>query len=309
MDRVQLWSENKLSGITMKRIIFLITILAFGTLLFAQSDDFDFGAGTHEFSVGAGFGHASLREPNTPFAFNIGVGLNFGYAFNINENFAIVTGLDFNLYGSDLTLAEFFDTALIEKSFFQPPPLPGFDDSSFNFFVHAQGIHEKQRVVYLYLPIMARYKFPVGYNNALYVKGGAKIGIPIVRSYSGSVDSITTSGIGTIDQQPYDTLLLWGFGTFQPNRLDGKLDLKPSVVLSFELGYVHTLGNGKPLYIGAHINYGITNILGSPNTAPIVYAPENINPPRPAPPRLSSFTSRFDSMNTMSFGITVRLGL
>ena len=66
------------------------------------------------------------------------------------------------------------------------------------------------------------------------------------------------------------------------------------------------LRSGKSLSFGAYVNYGLTNILNSPNTPPITYSPENINPPHPALPELNSFSGQFDSMKTLGFGLMLR---
>jgi hypothetical protein len=214
--------------------------------------------------------------------------------------------LELNLYGAESTLDGFRDTILVEKGFYQPPY--GSTDTRFDYLINAQGIREKQTVAYLYIPIMARYRIPVGLDF-LHLKGGAKIGIPILGSYSGSIDRITASGWSYAEDQIFDSITPeWGFGTFLGNRLDGKLDLNFSVVLSFEFGYEHVLHSGRGLQFGAYINYGVTNILGSPNTPMVNYNLEAIDPilQPPAAPRTSSFTGRFDSMSTLGFGVTFR---
>jgi len=286
----------------MRKIAFLIAIWSLGTSVFAQDDGFDFGgSGAHEFSVGAGFGHGALIYGNRPFSFTFGGGLNFGYAYNFTPNFAIVTGLDVNFYSAQSVSSDFFDTIFITKQLYETP----WGSNDFDYYVRAQGLREEQTVAYLYVPIMMRYKFPVG-NDGFYFMGGAKIGIPIVASYSGSIDQITTTGFSHITQQIYENMPEYKFGTYPGERLDGNLELNLSVVASFEFGYEQLLRSGKSLSFGAYVNYGLTNILNSPNTPPITYSPENINPPHPALPELNSFSGQFDSMKTLGFGLMLR---
>jgi hypothetical protein len=288
----------------MRKTAFLIAILSFGTSVFAQTEEnFNFGGtGSHEFSIGGGIGHSTLIYGDMPFLFTFGGGLNFGYAFNISENFAFFTGLEINFYNAETASNRFMDTLLIKKSDYD---FGGFDPMDFYYFVDAQGIREKQTVAYLYIPIMARYRIPVGLNF-LYLMGGAKLGIPILGSYTGSMDKITTTGFNELSQGDWLEKPEYGFDDYLNNPLDGKLDLKLSVVLSFEFGYEHVLNSGKGIQFGAYINYGITNIMGNQNTRPVDYNPHGIGQGIPVSPKLNSFTNRFDSMNTLGLGLMLR---
>lgn len=279
----------------MKKIVLIIAMMLLGAKLFAQ-DDFVFGSERHEFSVGVGFGHLGLRGENP--AFRFGGNLSFMYALNFNENWALVTGLELALHRAQWSSDGFFDTVVFHGLGLYPPDL----GNTWTYFVDAGGIRETQWATYLYIPLMVRAKIPVGINNALYAMGGIKFGIPIINSYSVNTDRIKTTG-RTPGGNPIDNRPELGFNTFTNLDFSGSLDLWFSAALSLELGYIHTLRNGRAMHFGAFTNFGLNDVLRNPDPHMINYNFDN-----PVIPALTSYTGRFGSLRPRTFGVMVRFG-
>ncbi|MCL2412984.1 MAG: hypothetical protein FWC98_02485 [Bacteroidales bacterium] len=280
----------------MKKIVLHITMLLFTWQLFAQEDGFAFDGSRHEFSVGAGFGHSGLQHER--FDFRFGGNLNFGYAFNINETFAIFSGLELNFFTARWSSPGFTDTILWHN-----PAFAQFGDDRMLYVAETNGIRESQRATYLYIPLMVRAQFPIGLDM-FYAKGGIKFGIPIMNSYHGHIGEIRTSGYSFYANQWWINDPDFGYSTFTDNDLSGRLDLWFSAALSLELGYIYRFPRGQIIRFGLFTNFGLNNVLRNPNPHMVTRNPYYVEVPR-----IASYTGRFESLRPRTFGIMVRFGL
>lgn len=282
----------------MKKIFFLTIAVFLSVSVFAQE------VKPHEFMVGGGGGISTLRYDNSSLGF--GGNVNLGYAYNFNQRWAILSGLELDFYSAKSRLSSFADTYTIHVAAYAP-----LGDDRFDYTADVQGFSEKQKAMYLTIPILARYKYVLGgankssienHQSSIYFMGGLKLGLPLGSSYSGGIDQFTTSGYSYFTRQPHAGEPEYGFSTYNNQDLNGDLNLKLSVALSLEAGYEWPLRENLRLYSGVYFDYGLNNISSEKNSHVVSYNPADM-----PSPKLSSATTVSDKVNIMAAGVMLRL--
>lgn len=219
----------------------------------------------HELSISMGGGNAGFN----PKMINQGVldikkdngnGINFGigYAYNFSESFALVSGLNIDMYKSEFSLNQFGGNYMSIDS----------ENDSFLLQYSANGYKEELKATYLSIPLMARYTYNINDSWGLFVSGGAKVGFMMNSKYNNSLESVTAQGAyvqwgnGT-DIPTIDDIELEGFGTTNGLKSNGDLDLKTKFSAAAELGARYKINSKYSIYLGGYVDYTLNNIRGS----------------------------------------------
>ncbi len=276
----------------MQKIFSLATILLFSAYSFAQQ------VKHHELLLGGGGGISTLNYDNRS-TIGLGGNVNFGYAYNFNKRWAIFSGLELDFYNAKSSLNNFTNTYGILV-----PAYVALGNGQLDYTADVQGFSEKQKAIYVNIPLMARYKYLLKKGHAFYGMAGVKLGIPLSGSYSGSIDQLTTSGYSYHTHQPHNNEPENGFDTYRSCNLSGDLNLKFSVALSLEAGYEWPLRENMNLYSGVYFDYGVNDI-SSENGGYVV----NYNPADVPTPQLASITTASDKMGVLAAGVMLRLAI
>ncbi len=206
----------------------------------------------HELSV-AGFGGLSTLK-NPLLSNKMGGGFSAGYSYRFNEKWALCSGIEFAFYG-----AAYNATTLNESYPVASPidnPQPGFDNA-FTFHADYTGYEEKLSALYLQIPVMAQYAYPLG-KNFLYGAAGIKIGIPLTATYKAGAQSLSTWGHSNYTGQDYTNE--YGFGSSGNPSHNGNMETGPSAALAIEAGMKWILNEKFSLYSGFYFDYGLNNV-------------------------------------------------
>jgi len=238
----------------------LIKITAIAILSLTVSKGFATECGKHEFSVHAGGGLSGLNYNVTFGEQRLGLGGHFGlgYHFFFSQHWAIGTGLELGFYRSK------FDMDNLSFSF-MTTDMQGVE---FEFRSIVNNFEEKQRAMLLQIPLMLQ--FQTGDSNSrhrFFAAAGGKIGIPIRGRYSNTLP-FDNAGYFAFENALYNTQTFMGFGQFPSRRQEDNLNFKTAFFLSAEAGVKWRLNDGRSLYTGLYLDYGLNNIVNVPSTRP-----------------------------------------
>lgn len=227
-------------------ICFSLTLLSFGQIM-AQEQ------AKHELSVSGGLGLSSLKYDVSKGDHNQKLGglLGIGYSYFFDERFSLNTGLEITLYNAEAKLNSFTDTYRATDT-----------EGDFLFNTSVSDYKEKQRSVYMNIPIMVQYQHPVLEEHKFYVAAGGKIGIPLSGSYKTSGANFETTG--TYDKLGEGSIISdlsgLGFYEFTGKKVNEDLDYLVSFMLSLETGMKWVLSPSMSLYTGVYFDYGLNDI-------------------------------------------------
>jgi hypothetical protein len=182
-----------------------------------------------------------------------GANFGFGYRYFFSRYFGFSSGADVSIYRSSLTVNDWITEYPIQT----PSGLGG----TFLFRGYYSGIKEKQKAVYLQLPLMLNVQVGLGEAALFYLGAGGKIGFPLSATSAQTVQSLTTKGYSDYTDMVYENLPQHGFDTYSGVVSSDKLSFGISVMLSFEGGLKWKISNGKnAIYTGVYMDYGLNNI-------------------------------------------------
>lgn len=238
--------------ISLKYILFIVSTL-FSVGMLAQQK--------HEVSVYGMGGFSMLNaEFNTPFSIkdkgSFGGGLGAHYAYNLNEKFAVLSGLEFQFNKAKIEANEISGNYIIEDH------MHG-DRAKFDYKV--SNYSEDVKYSYLNIPIMVRYTHTLSDKVGLYAGVGAKIGFNIKATYDNSFDKMATSAtygdLGNgVDDPVINDLPALGFGEYENGSSDGDISMKTAISSAIELGMKYNIRNNRALYVGAYFDYTLNNV-------------------------------------------------
>lgn len=212
------------------------------------------GSSKHEISVTGGLGSSALKYSVHQGSHKSKMGQVFGlgYAYHINESFAIRSGLEVAFYGAEAKLDHFTDSYVTTDAV-----------GKFNFNTEVNNFKEKQTATYLNIPILGQYQWPAFGGNKYYVAGGLTIGIPLTGKYKTSSADFKTTGsdFDYIENPPTieDNQGL-GFYSFKGRSISETQKFNVSVALSVEAGVKWALTKDLELYSGIYGNFGLNDI-------------------------------------------------
>jgi hypothetical protein len=209
----------------------------------------------HELSAyaSAGFANIGYKLALGSHSNGFGAGLGFNYAYNINDKFAVTSGLGFKYYSGKLKMTGY------EERY------SSVDDNGDNFTLeyHFDGEYrEKHNVILLTIPVMARFSTPLGESSLkYYVSGGFKIGIPFIARATITPGTVSTSGYYEYEARTYTNLFEHGFINGYPgDKTKNRIRLGVTPMLALETGVRLPIGYKLALTGGLYIDYNFINI-------------------------------------------------
>lgn len=273
--------------------IFLIIMVLLTTWANAQ---YRLRESNHKIAVIAGGGLSFLNyhlefdgEKKPGFAGTIGA----AYEYSLNNQWRLHTGINLAYYSAKAEMTDFsYEHPII------PSPYPAGD---YRLQVSGKGFQEKQSIMYLNIPLMMKYLYPLKKKVNIYAMGGLKFGIPISSKFNESIDQYTTKGYSSYSHQTHENEPDHGFSTYYNQTNSGSLDLKFNASLAFEIGCEWILKNTHRFSTGIYFDYGLNNIASGEKASIINYHVE-----KPSELQLKSITAASDKINLMAAGVMVR---
>jgi hypothetical protein len=227
-----------------------------------------------ELNISLGAGSSALKYQMEQGKSKSGTGWELGvsYAHFFSRTIGVSLGLEAEMFGSSIDMKNI----AYEQQIQPPPGLSGFFllQADYNTF------KEKQTAVMLQIPVMLQFQFPVSKKAFFFLGTGIKAGIPVSSKWNQTAQ-LTTTGYSEYTGQQYVNIPNHGFSTSSDVNASGKLELKSPVMLALEGGLKFGMGEGKHLYTGVFLDYGLNDIYKmSANTALLEYnndSPANYN--------------------------------
>ncbi len=232
---------------------------------------------------------------------NMGNGLGIGvhYAYYLNTNWSLGSGLEYQYYEG---------TAKIE-SLQDFHPAVDMEGENFDFRYRAVNYSEEQNASYLNIPLMLQYE--TSGNIRFFLAAGAKAGFKIKASYEAEASSLVTSGYYSQYDAELKAPLFAGFGNFGKYKTQkSPLNLKTTYIASAESGVKLLLAGERSFYMGLFLDYGLNDISESEGKDVIAYNTQN--PPSFIGNSLLESTSKttsqryIDEVKTLAFGLKIR---
>ena len=206
----------------------------------------------HEFTIYGSGGLSTFRYDLSDGNGHSGIGSNFGvgYTLFVNRQWGVHSGAGLGMYNTRVKAdnAKIVSTNLIDE-----------EGDRFNMHTTIFDFNEKQKAMYLNIPVMAIYQRNIQ-ESLFYVMGGFKLGIPI----SGKYASTSTKLENASYYPDYDN---WAFsqefagnGSFDDKRFNGKFKPGVSLMLSLETGTKFNIHEYISLSVGAFFDGGLNNV-------------------------------------------------
>jgi len=208
-----------------------------------------------EFTVSLGAGSSALKYQvdNEYSKSGFGWQLGTGYSYYFNRMIGVSLGVEAAMFGSSVEMKNIS----FEQQIQTPPGLSG----RFTLKANYDGFKEKQNLLLLQIPVMLQFQFPVSENNSVFFGTGIKAGfLPISSKWNQNITKLTTTGYSEYTGQTYIDMPNHGFSTFPNKNTSGEFELKNPVYLAVEGGLKFGVGEGKYLYTGVFLDYGLNDI-------------------------------------------------
>ena len=214
-----------------------------------------------EFTVSLGAGSSGLKyqingeQSKSRFGGEVGV----DYSHYFSKMVGISLGLEAGMFAGSINM----------QSISYKQPIETLPEVYGTFLLQADytGFKEKQNVLLLQIPVMLRFQFPVSEKAFLFLGTGIKAGFPVSSKWNQNTATLTTVGYSEYTYQQYADMPNHGFSTFSDVSASGKLELKTPVLFALEGGLKMSIGEGKYLYTGVFLDYGLNDILKKPEKA------------------------------------------
>lgn len=246
----------------------------------------------HEVSIYIGGGLATLNADMTP-VFDIsnthkaGGTAGIGYVYNFSSLFALQTGVEATIYQSNYTLDEVDGNYIVN--------IPSGEKVKLEYILN--GYHEKAKATYISIPIMARFKLPVGGKFNWSTAAGIKLGVAVNSKYENSYARLHTSGVVVeggklVDVEPLVNLPGYGFGTYNDGKDDGTLKLRMACMLAAETGISYQINKRYSVYTGVYGDYAINDAHKNKNRPFVEY-----NTAKPSEPVVNGMLNAINKRN------------
>jgi outer membrane protein OmpA-like peptidoglycan-associated protein len=248
----------------------------------------------HELSIGTAGGASSLNSRlasgkiRNGFAGALGV----GYTFFPNKNWGLSSGLEYAFYQTEIGISGFSGNRETLDIIGNP------------ILYHTQIEHyrEKQKTGLLNIPLSVLYQ--TNGKQQFYASLGIKWGLPVSAKYSGSNAVLTASGY----YPEYNQTEIWqndlGYGVFNLNKSNGKLDLGVSLSGTVETGVKWNTGIGTALYTGVFMDCGFNNLLKHSYSGKRLVEYNRLEPEKPL---MNTACVLADKFSPMAFGVKLKL--
>lgn len=251
----------------------------------------------HEFSFNAGGGLSSLQyTPPASAKYSPGFGGEFGigYHYFFSPQWGIGTGLNLAFYNSKASVDNY--SAIT-------PEISAMG-TAFDFAYTYSNYEEKLSAVMLNIPLMLQFQTTgkVAFVAAL----GGKIGFPLCSQVTTNGDLYTTGYFLGTKVLYYDDLPLNGFSRYNVSNQKSDVALKPSFMLSAEIGSKWHLNEVWSIYTGIYFDYGLNNCNKSESDI-LTYNPAAMSYPEGF--NYSSLAATSNKLAPLAIGLKIRIGL
>lgn len=180
----------------------------------------------------------------------LGGAIGIGYAYELNFNWSILSGVEIAVYGNKVTLNNNYNYAnyLIDDQ-----------GSAFEYRLRIARYSEVSSFKSVNIPLMIQFH-PENFKIPMYVNFGGKLHFPIKQTIESTAENIQLSGYYPNFDLEITNLPKHGFGAI--NALNNTVinELKTAVSLSVEIGAILKVEERNQLYAGFYLDYGITEI-------------------------------------------------
>ena len=247
----------------MKRIFILFGVLALAIGAQAQYNQKSNYIG---YSVYGGMNTMTYNPANGSNSLGLGFGGGLRYAHFFGSHFGIGLGFNYN-YAQASTLYDFTEitTGLSH-------------DDNGNLTYDLQTTYnkwrERQTMSYLSVPVELYWRAPMGERWFFLVGVGAQLDMPISAKYTANEGSYENVGQFYVNGAPLaytiEDMPNHGFRAYDADFESDIAISKMGVSLIADLGFDYALCDNWGLYFGLYGGYGLTNILDSVSTQPVL---------------------------------------
>jgi len=232
------------------RLLFVLICTVSAGLLYSQEEylHFNVGSGLHDLSSDALNGGKSMK-------FNYSINACYSYFFPsrlglyAERHWGIQTGIGLQSFGLVSTQNGLSETPDIDT-----------DGDNYTFRIKYNNWKEEQQLLYVTIPVALQYKVGLGVGHKLITSVGLKLALPVIHKYKAEGGKFSTTGYyEKWNLELYD-LPQHGFSTFT-GKSTGNLFVRPTLFTSADIGDLIKISKFVDLYIGAYVDYGLTNTL------------------------------------------------
>ncbi len=240
------------------------------------------------FFVNTGGGSHNLNYTLQDGSVNGGIGgtLNLGYSYYFNANWGVAAGFGIQSAQAKGTLNYMSGMAAVDE-----------DGDNFELRTYFNNWEEKQKAIFLDIPVGTQYQRWFNGKNGILAYAGAKVSIPVSSSYKVTSGTITTTGYYEQWNVELTDMPQHGFTTIS-ERPSGSITMKPSFALFAELGWLRKMSDKLDLYVGGYINYGLNSIVSTGSTTAFLESET-----------YQSMITTADKVKLTTFGVKVGLRL
>ncbi len=193
----------------------------------------------------SGLKYSDIESSKLKYGGNIG----FGYAYNIDRNWSIITGLEVGINGNKFILDD------IEKNRYEVDA----KKSTFDYRIKIDSYEESSSFTSINIPLMLQYKLDL--ELPMYINLGCKIIFPMEQNINIKANNVQLNGYYPDFNLLVDDLPQHGFGKIRKLNTNSKNDLKPIVLaLSGSFGFILKNNDKAKFYIGPYFDYGFTEV-------------------------------------------------
>lgn len=222
--------------------------------------------------------------------------LGIDYSFRLNSHWDLLTGIIGGLYRTQATLkdGQVFTYDQVDDA-----------GSAFEYNVKATGYKETQQFIAASIPLLMQYH-TAGALTQWYFSAGGRVLFPLNASIQQSAKQLSLSGYYPNYNLEVSNLPQHGFGTINNWTASQTVALTTTAALSVATGLSFRLSRGTRLYMGVYLDYGLSDLKGRSDSAPLVtYSSTNVNNVQANSILKMPIAGQ---MALLSFGIQVRLG-
>jgi hypothetical protein len=222
-----------------RHIIFIILPAIINLQMFAQKP-------SNEFSIYTSIGMPIHLSKDATFK-GFGADIGLGYTAFVSQQIAFHLGAGFGLSNVEVNVDRL-------KNF-----TPGLTDRNgylFDKHTTLSNYNEIQKTTSFNIPLMLQFQ---PNQQGFYAMGGAKIHLLHQTSYETKVATLNNAAYYPRFNNWATTQTFAGLGTFNGNTTTGNFKLQLFTTLSLEVGMKRTIGKNAFLYIGAYIDYSLTD--------------------------------------------------
>lgn len=197
-------------------------------------------------SLQAGLGAVNFEDSKLTDGFNGGVSVD--YLYRLNQNWGLSTGISFGTYQLKIDQANYRNAYMTQDV----------EADKFEFRTAIDRFTETLSGTYFAIPLQVRYEIAVANATNIYVQAGLQYRFYTEVTSKLNVEQLQTSGyFSSWDAEIFEPEFM-GFGKWEQQSQEQKLQLKNSLAVLGEVGVRQALGN-QALYVGIYLDYDLAN--------------------------------------------------